>query len=195
MNSRTILYNSTDAHYEFDNEIRQTATSWEDLKAPSTAINPPGAASDPARNTTTGLLEFSASATNVIAIAIQIPHAWKIGTAISPHIHLWYPDGNAGNSVWKLEYQVAAIGSAFPGSYTPDTKTFAAPAVANQHVLHPFDDIVMTSITGVSAMLLILLSRLGGDGADTYASALPLLEFDVHYEVDSFGSDEETTKG
>lgn len=195
MPSRTITYNDTDAHYEFEHEIRQTDTSWEDLKAPSTAINPVGLASPPSRNSTTGLLDFAAAGTNTCAIAIQMPHSWKLESTISPHIHLWYPDANAGNSVWKLEYQIAKIGGAFAGSYTSDTKTFAAPEVANQHQLHSFDDIAMTGIDGVSAMIVILLSRLGGEAADTYAADLPLLEFDVHYQVDSLGSDEETTKG
>jgi len=189
------LYNEETGHYEFGSEIRQTDISWEDLKAPSTAINPVGLAAPPSRNATTGLLDFSASGTNTCAIAVQMPHAWKLESTISPHIHLWYPDGNAGNSVWKFEYQIAKIGTAFPGSYTSDTKTFAAPEIANQHVLHPFDDIDMTGIDGVSAMIVILLSRIGGDAADTYASALPLLEFDIHYQVDSLGSDEETSKG
>ena len=195
MTSRTITYNATDAHYEFDHEIRQTETSWEDLKAPSTAINPIGLAAPPTRNATTGLLDFDAAGTNTVAIALQMPHAWKLERAISPHIHLWYPDANAGNSVWKLEYQFAKIGGNFAGSYTSDTKTFAAPGAANRHELHAFDDIVMTGVDGVSAMIVILLSRIGGDGADTYAAALPMLEFDVHYQVDSLGSDEETTKG
>jgi len=168
--------------------------AWEDLKAPSTAINPPGAASDPDRSTTTGLLEFSASATNIVTLAMQMPHAWKLGTDISPHIHIWYPDGNSGNSVWKLEYQVAGINAAFPGSYTADTKTFAAPEVADQHVLHPFDDIDMSGIDGVSSMMLFKLSRLGGEAADTYGSAMPLLEFDIHYIRDANGSDEEVSK-
>jgi hypothetical protein len=195
MNSHTIPYNTTSEHYEFNKEIRQQETSWEDLRFPANGINPPGPANAPTRNATNGLLEFSASATQVIAIQVQMPHSWKLESAISPHIHVWYPNANTGNSVWKLEYQIAKIGGNFPASFTPDTKTFAAPEVANRHVLHAFDDIDMTGVDGVSAMLVVLLSRIGDDEADTYDSALPLLEFDIHYEVDSLGSDEETSKG
>ena len=48
---------------------------WEDLRFPSQGINPPGAASDPIRSQTTGLLEFSGSADNVICGVAQMPHS------------------------------------------------------------------------------------------------------------------------
>lgn len=175
-------------------EFTLSDTVWEDLRFPVAGINPPGAASDPARNTTTGLLVFSASATNIIAIQVQMPHSWKIGSEISPHIHLWYPNANAGNSVWTLQYQLAGIGDNFPNSFTTITETFAAPGVAQRHSLHAFDNIDMSSVTGVSAMIVMLLSRIGGDGADTYGAALPLLEFDIHYQIDSLGSRDEIVK-
>jgi hypothetical protein len=38
------------------------------------------------------------------------------------------------------------------------------------------------------------LSRIGGDGTDTYTADARLLEFDIHYEVDSMGSSEELVK-
>ena len=63
-------------------------TVWDDLRFPANAINPPGAAADPIRNTSTGMLEFSGSADNVIAGIAQMPHAWRAGTSIRPHLHL-----------------------------------------------------------------------------------------------------------
>lgn len=43
-------------------------------------------------------------------------------------------------------------------------------------------------------MLLILLSRMGGEGTDDYNAACKLNEFDIHYQVDGFGSTLETSK-
>jgi len=169
-------------------------TVWDDLRFPVAGINPPGAATDPSRNTTTGLLEFSASQINTIAIQVQMPHPWALGTSIIPHIHLIYPDSNAGNSVWRLSYDIAKINANFAGSFTTDTKTFASPAAANRHALHAFGAIDMTTHNGLSVMIIMLLERLGNDGADTYAAALPLLEFDIHYEIDTAGSAEQTSK-
>ena len=175
-------------------ELWLTDTVWDDERFPSTGINPPGAATDPTRNTTTGLLEFSASQVNTVAIVGQFSHAIKIGSAIRPHIHIRYPDANTGNSVWQFQYEIAGIGQEFPSSYTSEMKTFAAPGVARRHALHSFTEIDMSAYTGVSVMINCILSRLGNNGADTYGSVMPLLEFDIHHQKDSLGSRDETAK-
>ena len=41
---------------------------------------------------------------------------------------------------------------------------------------------------------LILISRIGNDGSDTYTGTAKLDEFDIHYQVDGFGSFFETRK-
>ena len=51
-----------------------TNTSWDDLTFPAAGLNPPGAASDPDRDTTFGYLLFAASGTEIITGAVQLPH-------------------------------------------------------------------------------------------------------------------------
>ena len=60
---------------------------WEDLHFPVQAINPPGAASDPDRDTGTGLLMFDAAATETVVGVGQMPHAWKSESSITFHCH------------------------------------------------------------------------------------------------------------
>lgn len=173
--------------------IRLRDTYWEDLRFAAAGINPPGAASDPTRDTTDGRLVFSASATNVIALQVQMPHCWKEGTAIYPHIH-WSPTNtDTGNVLWRLQYKMANIGGAFPAGWETLNKLDAGGGVSDGHEMAGFAAIPMTGMT-ISCMLLMLISRIGGDGTDTYTGTAKLDEFDIHYEVDGFGSGTETRK-
>lgn len=170
------------------------ATTWEDLRFPVGGLNPIGSAAPPTVDTTDGTLLFSKSATNVIVCQAQMSHQWKEGTAISPHIH-WSPTTTGGgNVVWRIEYQIADINGTFSGSWTAQDMTVAAGTTAEKHLMSEWaTDIVMTGLH-ISAMLKIKVSRIGGDAADTYDADARLLEFDLHYEQDAFGSDTELTK-
>jgi hypothetical protein len=168
-------------------------TFWEDLRFPAVGINPPGAASDPTRDTADGRLVFSASAVNIIALQAQMPHNWKEGSIIVPHIH-WSPTStHTGNVLWRMEYKIASINGVYPGSWTTLNVLDAGDGVADTHQLASFGNVSMTGVT-ISAILLILISRIGNDGSDTYTGTAKLDEFDIHYQVDGFGSFFETRK-
>lgn len=53
-----------------------------------------------------------------------------------------------------------------------------------------FDNIPMGG-KKFSCMLLLLVARLGSDAQDTYTGTAKLNEFDIHYEVDGFGTGDE----
>jgi len=162
---------------------------WEDLRFPAVGINPPGAASDPTRDTTDGRLVFSASAVNIIAIQAQMPHGWYAGSTIYPHVH-WSPtDTNTGNVLWRLSYKIADINGVFPGSFTSVDKLQAGAGVVDTHQVAVFSGITMTGYIA-SAMLLILVSRIGNDGTDTYTGTAKLNEFDIHMQIDKLGTED-----
>lgn len=177
----------------------QQQGGWDDLKFPVAGINPPGATADPDRNTANGLLEFDPAATNTVAIQAQMPHAWKEGSIIKPHVHWRKKTEGAGNVVWQLEYEFAGVGSAFADSF--NTATVSSPISATPddgsalvHLISSFGEINMSGHK-LSTMGVLKLSRLGGDGGDTYAGVAQLLEFDIHFESDQpQGSGEEFTK-
>ena len=177
----------------FNSEFELGNTFWDDLRFPSAGINPPGAASDPTLDTTDGRWQFSASATNVLAMQVQMPHQWKEGSAIYPHVH-WSPTStNTGSVLWQIQYKIANVDGVFPGSWTTIQKLHAGSGVSDTHQIAAFDPITMTGYT-LSCMMLVLLSRIGGDGTDTYTAVAKLNEFDIHFQIDGFGSDEEYTK-
>jgi len=172
--------------------VRLRRRAWEDMKYPASGINPPGAVSDPDRDTTDGMLLFDASSTQTIAGGALMPHARAVGTVIEPHIHWSAVNTGAGNVVWRFEYAVASIGNAFP-AYTPLDVAVATSGTANEHQVASFGEITMAD-DSLGSMLKWKLSRIGGDEADTYASDAKLLEFDIHIQLDAFGSEEKYSK-
>jgi hypothetical protein len=175
-----------------------TDTVWEDLRFPAQGINPPGNAEAAQRSTTTGYLEFLGDADNAISGVAQMPHAWKVGSTIYPHIHVRFANANAGNTRWRLDYDVADINGNFAnaaGTFTAGTAvTLASPASSTKHNILGLGSINMAG-KGLSCIVLWKLTRLStGDALDTYTGTVGLLEFDIHYEIDAMGSSEELVK-
>ena len=163
---------------------------WEDLRFPASAVNPPGGASGPALNTTNGTYLFDATGTELVFGLAQMPHSWAEGSAIKPHVHWMKTTSAAGNVFWQLDYKMCPIGEILDSEFTtlssstssiPDTNT------AGKHLVTEFGIIDMTGKTS-SDMIILKLSRIGGNAADTYAADAEFLEFDLHYQVDSLGS-------
>jgi hypothetical protein len=172
------------------------ATVWEDLRFPATSLNPPGTESDADVEKTgvfVGTLLFAAGSTEICCGVAQFPHSMKIGSSIYPHVH-WSPTtAGAGDVLWRLEYIHANINGVFAGTYEELTALDTASGVANTHQIISFDPIVGTTI-GLSSIMCWKLSRIGGDSTDTYGADARLLEFDIHYEIDTMGSREEYVK-
>jgi hypothetical protein len=124
--------------------------------------------------------------------AIQIPHKYKEGTNVVPHIH-WMPkDTDTGVVRWGIEYVWTNIGDTTANStivYAED----AGDGTALKHQLAPFSEIVGTGKT-ISSMFEFRIFRDASDGNDTYDNDAILLEFDLHVQYDTLGSRTETTK-
>jgi hypothetical protein len=164
---------------------------WDDMRSPATAVNPPGGASDPSRDQTTGLLDFASNQDNVVMILQQIPHAWKEGSELSPHLHWCKTTSASGTVAWKLEVKHWPIGGVLDGSWT-DLGTYTTTATgtpdnntANEHLITGFDEIDMEGYK-ISHCLLYRLTR--DVSEDTYGASARVIEFDTHYQTESFGS-------
>jgi len=182
-------------------DLSYTDSYFDDLRFQAGGFNPAGSTAPATVNTTTGLLDFSGTADNIMGGVAQMPHCWKQGTALSPHLHLIFPTSASANTRWKLEHSVANISEDFGGlgdtviTYTPLTViTVANPQNVMRHVVAEFGDIDMTGKT-MSCCVLWKLTRLAAsDAADNHTSAVSLIEFDLHYEIDRPGSREEYVK-
>lgn len=163
---------------------------WDDLRFPAQGINPPGAASDPTRSTTNGLLYFSGTADNIIAGVAQMPHAWAAGTTVVPHLHLLFVTSAVGNTRWKFEYNVASVNGNFSAAgYTAMTTiTVANPQNVLKHVIASFGNLAMTGYTEGACIIWKITRLANTDALDTDTNACALLEFDIHYQVGKSGT-------
>lgn len=185
------------------------ATSWDDLRVPLVATNRLGS-QDPQftkmkdnGSGSQGVFAYSFSPTSEqeLYFMVQLPHSYKLGSDLYPHIH-WIPsaDGAEGKKVsWGLECSHAEIGDIFgdttiiSGNEIHDGDTAL---VANKHYLTSLGTIDGSSIDSVSKMFVCRIFRdaTGALKTDDYPAAAFGLEFDIHYEVDTFGSQELYTK-
>ena len=149
--------------------------------------------------------ELTASEKEVFFTA-QLPHSWA-GTAVGIHVH-WvgsHMDTTAA-PVWGLEYNWREIGAQFSTSsivytdgknYTGDA-TFDTNITSGTHYLSIFSSLSpTTSQDGISSVLVGRLFRFSGNVSDTYdvsSNKCGLLYIDIHYEINSLGSNTEYTK-
>lgn len=173
--------------------LRGDATAFDDLKTP--ALSTDKGDSDPPDDiyflTYFRALGFDPGKTEDIYFMVQLPHSYKEGSDIYPHIH-WFPTtSGTGNVVWTLEYSWANVNGTFPALNTISTVT-AADGI-NKHQIAALPTISGTGKT-LSSMIVCHLYRKGTDSNDNYSADAGLLEFDFHYEIDSFGSNTEYTK-
>ena len=167
-------------------------TNWEDLRFPVTALNPPGAVSDPDIDPDDGTLLFDPAGTERAVGIAQMPHSWALGTPLCPHIHWQATDASEGSVLWRLEYDKAEVGGSFSGTWTSVDCLQAAPGDANKHMICDFEHFKVPP--SVSTIIKWRISRIGGDETDTYAADARLLEFDIHYQIDAVGSGQEYIK-
>ncbi len=159
---------------------------WDDLRSSASTINPPGAASDPDRESSTGALLFAASGTELVYIAQKMSHGWVPGSSLYPHVHWTKTSSAVGDVSWRLRYDIAQGGGIFNGAWTTlseVTETVAGTPDNDtdwEHLITTFGELDMTGYEDTSTMLLFELARIGGAVGDTYGADARLLEFDIH---------------
>lgn len=171
---------------------------WEDLRAPASTLKVGSTA--PSTNTTYGWLEFAHNADAFVFTQMQLPHSWNIGSVLHPHVHWCKTTSASGEVEWQLEYRWIGIGDVMDNSWTTLSAMTTADAASDgdtqyQQAITPLGQIATTG-KSISDMLICKLTRLGTSysGSDHYGAAAALLEFDMHYRIDSFGSSQEFIK-
>ncbi|MHC1733886.1 MAG: hypothetical protein AB9888_17885 [Bacteroidales bacterium] len=194
-----------DGTFRLDN----TATVWNDLMVFPDATtkggsNPPEWGTAFMRNaggTSMGvyLWMFAPNQEEELHFTVQIPHDYKEGTALYPHVHWTTATGtpSGSNVVWGLEYTLIAVGGSFPSTVILTTNTLVpecgTPSGTAQHLISPFTYVSGAGL-GISSILVCRLYREVGNTSDTFPNAVGLLGFDLHYEQDTQGSRDQWTK-
>lgn len=154
---------------------------------------------------------FSPNDEQELYFSVQLPHGYKVGSNIFPHVH-WttavgtgvVPSGTPSgatptktNVVWGLEYTVSAIGGTYSNTtiLTNDTVISACTGILgpNRHLITSLGIISGTGL-GISTVLVCRVFRKASDLNDSFADPAGLLGIDFHYEKDTEGSRTEFTK-
>jgi hypothetical protein len=218
---KKIRVGSTDNYTEInesgDMSFAGTATMWEDIRVPVTSTTK-GGSKDPnftvyKTNTSLGtssqgvfLYWFDKTTEEELYFTVQVPHSWKEGSAIYPHVH-WVPASNGSATAlvcWGLEYNFASYGVTATSSVFGTTSMLFAnkhlltdtSLAADTHYLTTFSNIAMTGHT-ISNMFVCRVFRYPtgtGTNLDNYNDDAGLLEIDFHYQQDAVGSKEEYNK-
>ena len=176
------------------------AAYWDDSQVPALAIVPGATAPGLISFATNDLMKiygFDGAARDEVAhFTVQLSHRYKEGTPIYPHIH-WCRTTDPGdtdrtNVVFKLVYSFQSINGGFTSGGTNSITNYVAGTNWN-HQISAFTPITNAS-ANISAVLVGSITRVSTDGGDTYDQDAGFLGFDIHHQVNGFGSDEITSK-
>jgi hypothetical protein len=198
LQAQTISAGDTNVANLYTHGVVQYIDSfWDDLRFPAQGINPAGAPAPPGVDTATGCLSFAGNLDNVIGGVAQLPHSWKAGTRIHPHLHLLFTTSNPGtNTRWQFMYNRADRNEDFEhaaGTFTSMTAvTIPNPGNALRHVhLIDLGELDMTTYRESCIILWQVWRLAASDAADNDTNDCLLMEFDIHYEIDKPGSVDE----
>lgn len=135
-----------------------------------------------------------------MSFTVQLPHTWKEGTTIYPHLH-WIPKSSgSGNIVWNLDYTWVNYDPVTPQvfpAYTTSTVTATGSFTTNAHTITA----LTTGNAGIdgtgkkiSSILICRIWRNSSLAGDTYNQDAGLLFLDFHIQIDGYGSHSEYVK-
>ena len=205
IDNRGTFRSGTTANYsEFEADgtlkFNGTATVWDDLRTPVNNLKVP-ASKNPEWGAFNGgqALYFSDQAVEgnqeEVYFTLQMPHSWKAGsTKLGPHIHVSTTGAANGDAMrWGFVYSWANIGSTFPAGTTSYVTDSGFGGSGGDHRFVAFPNISGAGKT-ISSILQCRLFRASASTEDTSAGDGILLEFDMHYEIDTVGSRATTVK-
>lgn len=176
-----------------------TASTWDDILPTIANANTGGASPNMTLMGGSGVIraqEFAnISATEEFQAIWQLPHSWKEGSSVYPHLHIYIPDdGTGGDIVFEMIYTWQNINDGTMTETTVNSTivTRAANAgIDGNHILQ-FGAISGTGMR-ISSLFAARFKRIQG-GVDTFNGTTWLRSADIHVEKDTLGSDQEYIK-
>lgn len=169
------------------------ATVWDDLRVPLERAKDRGAKVPSFEQfkdngaESTGVYAYNFGDDDELFLSVQMPHSWREGSIIYPHIHLTpKTDGTGKKTKLTLEYEWTSLLGTH-GNTTIVNRDVEL-ETAYKHLLY---DIPSGGIDGtdqtISSFLTCRIARNAAD-SDNFAGDIFFLEFDIHYQIDSVGS-------
>lgn len=173
------------------------ATVYRDIIIPGNSLAPTGAAAPDLINFINANLQvrgFDGGATTERLFgSCEMQHDYKEGSNIEIHVH-WSPTtADAGSVVWQLYYTWTNKHGTFAA---PTLITFTPDAAGGTAWVHKFKSGGAISGAGktIGSIFVFQLFRDPGATGDTYSADAALLDVGIHYECDTTGSRERTSK-
>jgi hypothetical protein len=181
-----------------------TTTVWEDYVTPINRATFGGASNDPAPTKlfddgagSAGIWALVFSNGDEVIITAQLPHSWKVGSTIYPHIHFMTTSDVSPSDNFGIEFEYSWVDrdGDFPANTT--LTTIDIPTGVNTNNMHQLGNITVAGVDGsghnMESLLLIRIKRIAAD-ADDYGDGVAIMDFDIHYEKDTVGSKTISTK-
>ena len=178
------------------------ATCFRDEFGPLIGAKLESPASDIVTDAAEGSITFKKTATlaDYISMPVQVNHDAKTGSDIYPHIHWWQTSANIPN--WLIQYRWQVNGSAKNTAWT--NVKYASHAFTyvsgTMNQITGFGGLTPPVGAGVSLILQLRLLRDSANASTLFTGADPLNAsadatfYDVHIEIDTFGSKEQYVK-
>ena len=178
-------------------EFNGNATVFDDLQVPISTIRLGGASpADEVAYKDGIVLSFDNAVDEFIYFTAQLPHSYKEGSNLVPHIH-WTPKvngsgGGAENVKWDLTYSWSNKNGTIPASSSATITIDVQNDSVDDHLK---DNIATLSGSGkeISSLLICSLKR-DTAVANNYADEAYLIGLDFHFEKDTVGSRQILTK-
>lgn len=173
------------------------ATMFDDLLGDITQVKSQG--SGVSLNNTESSLEYTATANlnDYSVINYQVPHGWKVGSDVFPHLHFWQDNDNAPNFLLRYRWQINSGAKTTSWTdYKCNTLVFEYTSGTLNQIAHG-GGITPPEGAGLSDILQIRIFRDTGNtstvfaGADPYTGAVGITSADVHIEKNRLGSRQE----
>lgn len=186
---------------EFDSKghlsLKGDATVWEDLSEPLNGDNLYSAPGKADFDWTELAVTFDPSCNintdgDVITQTYQLRHKTQANSPLKLHIHWWQTDATTRQFTWK--YRLQNQGSAKTSAWSDDIVVNTGSNSAFSYVSGTLNQItrlgdIDTTGLSLSSMVQIKLTR-----TDAVAGKLSATYLDLHYEIDSLGSNQEFIK-
>lgn len=139
--------------------------------------------------TNLGLLFPQNDPSEFIMLNLQLPHRWKEGSTIFPHVHIHQAANQ--NPVFKLDYRWINFGEAVPATWS----TYVMDSLATAYTSGTISNILKgAGISGAGKTISSILQMKLYRDDNVYAGDVLAMSFDIHIECDSLGSNAEYTK-
>lgn len=136
-------------------------------------------------------VEFTSANNQTCGANKELPHKYKLGSALSPHCHIFLKNGESAGTTgvtftiyWELRQSTGTTN----GSTTVSATSVELASTAGGNKL----DLFNSSFAGSAELgpdVALTIARTAGDAGD-----IVVLTYGVHYEIDSLGSKTATEK-